>query len=146
MPPGTRRIGEILIEIGALTNELLEEALQAQAKGGERLGRILVDRRLVTPEALEVALAVQRGEREPERYAGREADATAPDWLAVAGEPAGPDPYVALTEAARTLDAGLPAAAGAAAYAALVRAAVDAGRFGLEEFLQCLGVERGAHA
>ena len=40
-PPGHKRIGDYLLEVGALSHEQLEEALEVQ-RHGERLGRILV--------------------------------------------------------------------------------------------------------
>ncbi|HEV8323265.1 MAG TPA: hypothetical protein VG389_16735 [Myxococcota bacterium] len=61
MPAGPRKIGQLLIEIGALTNERLEEALRAQIESGGKIGRILVDRKLVSEVDLARALALQTG-------------------------------------------------------------------------------------
>ena len=54
-PP--RGIGEVLIEMGAITRPVLEGALQRQRQGGGRLGEILVAMGSVTPEVLGDGLA-----------------------------------------------------------------------------------------
>jgi type IV pilus assembly protein PilB len=54
-PP--RGIGEVLIEMGAITRPVLEAALQRQQQGGGRLGEILVAMGSVTPEVLGDGLA-----------------------------------------------------------------------------------------
>ena len=54
-PP--RGIGEVLIEMGAITRPVLEAALQRQKQGGGRLGEILVAMGSVTPEVLGDGLA-----------------------------------------------------------------------------------------
>ena len=54
-PP--RGIGEVLIEMGAITRPVLEAALQRQKEGGGRLGEILVGMGSVTPEVLGDGLA-----------------------------------------------------------------------------------------
>jgi type IV pilus assembly protein PilB len=54
-PP--RGIGEVLIEMGAITRPVLEAALQRQKEGGGRLGEILVAMGSVTPEVLGDGLA-----------------------------------------------------------------------------------------
>lgn len=41
--PGHKRIGDYLLEVGALTEDELEEALEIQRRTGERLGRVLVN-------------------------------------------------------------------------------------------------------
>jgi type IV pilus assembly protein PilB len=54
-PP--RGIGEVLIEMGAITRPVLEAALQRQKQGGGRLGEILVAMGSVTPDVLGDGLA-----------------------------------------------------------------------------------------
>ena len=54
-PP--RGIGEVLIEMGAITRPVLEAALQRQKQDGGRLGEILVSMGSVTPEVLGDGLA-----------------------------------------------------------------------------------------
>jgi len=64
--PQRKRIGEILKEIGYLTEAQLREALAVQAREGGRrmLGQILVSRGYVTPARLRVALAKQKAMQE----------------------------------------------------------------------------------
>src|SRR4051794_34011374 len=52
-----RGIGEVLIEMGAITRPVLEAALQRQKQGGGRLGEILVSMGSVTPDVLGDGLA-----------------------------------------------------------------------------------------
>ncbi len=54
-----RRLGEILVERGALTDEQLGAALAEQAAAGRRLGEILVDRGLLDERGVRWALAEQ---------------------------------------------------------------------------------------
>jgi len=61
MARDSRKIGEILIEIGALNETTLEAALSQQQPGGPRIGRILVDRSLISERDLVQALARQSG-------------------------------------------------------------------------------------
>jgi type IV pilus assembly protein PilB len=58
-PP--RGIGEILIEMGAITRAMLEGALQRQREEGGRLGEILVAQGSLSPEALGDGLARRLG-------------------------------------------------------------------------------------
>ncbi|HEU4840577.1 MAG TPA: hypothetical protein VFT09_04015, partial [Ilumatobacteraceae bacterium] len=58
-PP--RGIGEVLIEMGAITRPVLEAALQRQKQGGGRLGEVLVAMGSVTPEVLGDGLARRLG-------------------------------------------------------------------------------------
>lgn len=51
------RLGELLVQAGALTPEKLERALHEQAKTKQRLGRILVDHHLITESEMVDALA-----------------------------------------------------------------------------------------
>ena len=52
-----RGIGEVLIEMGAITRPVLEAALQRQKQGGGRLGEVLVAMGSVTPDVLGDGLA-----------------------------------------------------------------------------------------
>ncbi len=56
-----KRLGEILVEAGLLTEAQLEDALAEQAKTGQRLGQVLIGRGLVTKHAMGLALGTQRG-------------------------------------------------------------------------------------
>lgn len=60
--PGSQRLGEILVEAGAVTEECVETALHDQDVSDERpkLGDVLIDSGAVTPEAVEEALDSQR--------------------------------------------------------------------------------------
>ncbi len=64
-------LGTVLLEQGAVRDDELELALQAQAETGERLGEILVELNLVCRPALDRAVAGQSGvELEQERGYG----------------------------------------------------------------------------
>ena len=54
-----RMLGQVLIELGALTEEELEQALQIQGERNMRLGDVLVEMAFVQPEDLTRALAEQ---------------------------------------------------------------------------------------
>jgi len=54
-----RKLGELLIESGLLTNEKLREALQAQKTSGKRLGEVLIDMKIISEEEMAFALAMQ---------------------------------------------------------------------------------------
>ncbi|MFP4351450.1 MAG: glycosyltransferase [Puniceicoccaceae bacterium] len=56
-----RRLGEILVERGLVTQAQLDEALAEQEKSGRKLGEILVERELLWEEDLVEALAIQKG-------------------------------------------------------------------------------------
>ncbi|MDD5085365.1 MAG: hypothetical protein PHE61_04895 [Candidatus Omnitrophica bacterium] len=56
-----KRIGEILIEHGALTEEKLQKALEAQKREGGLIGEILIRMGFVREEDVVVALAAQFG-------------------------------------------------------------------------------------
>jgi len=56
-----KRIGEILVEMGALTDEQVQEALGKQKETRKRLGQILVEDTLVTELQLAQALATKFG-------------------------------------------------------------------------------------
>lgn len=57
----TQQIGQILVELGYITQEQLVRAVMEQKDTGERLGAILLRRGYVTPEHLTEALAQQSG-------------------------------------------------------------------------------------
>jgi hypothetical protein len=57
----TRRLGQVLIEAGLISEEELAEALAEQTQTGRLLGEILIARRLVSSPILAQALAVQAG-------------------------------------------------------------------------------------
>jgi Type II secretion system (T2SS), protein E, N-terminal domain len=54
-----KRIGEILVQAGVLSNEGLRTALVEQRRWGGPIGRILIDMNLITEEALVDALSAQ---------------------------------------------------------------------------------------
>lgn len=56
-----KRIGEILVDAGLLTNAQIEEALNVSRRTGARLGRTLVNMGIVTEEGIAQALAQQLG-------------------------------------------------------------------------------------
>lgn len=55
------RLGELLVQAGALTQEKLEYALKEQARSKLRLGQILVDHHLISEAAMVDALARTTG-------------------------------------------------------------------------------------
>lgn len=57
----TQQIGQILVELGYITQEQLVRAVMEQKNTGERLGAILLRRGYLTPEHLTEALALQSG-------------------------------------------------------------------------------------
>jgi len=57
----TKKIGEILVDAGLLTNAQIEEALNVSKRTGARLGRTLVNMGIVTEEGITQALAQQLG-------------------------------------------------------------------------------------
>lgn len=57
----SRRLGELLLEKGAITQEQLEQALERQKKEGRRIGEILVELNFVTEEDILIALSAQYG-------------------------------------------------------------------------------------
>jgi len=54
-----RRLGDLLVEAGLLSNEKLHEALSAQKTTGKRLGQQLVDMSAINEEEVAFALAMQ---------------------------------------------------------------------------------------
>lgn len=59
MAPGPKRLGELLVEWGLLTEPQLEETLALQAKTGRRLGVLLVERGLIHATKLTQVLSYQ---------------------------------------------------------------------------------------
>src|SRR3990167_543501 len=57
----TKKIGEILVDAGLLTNAQIEEDLNVSKRTGARLGRTLVNMGIVTEEGITQALAQQLG-------------------------------------------------------------------------------------
>jgi type IV pilus assembly protein PilB len=54
-----RRLGELLVEAGLLTQEKLTEALGTQKNTGKRLGQILIEMNAISEEEMAFALAMQ---------------------------------------------------------------------------------------
>ncbi len=59
--PARAGLGEVLIEMGAITRTVLETALQRQREEGGRLGEILVANNYITPEVMGDGLARRLG-------------------------------------------------------------------------------------
>lgn len=55
------RLGDLLIAAGAITDEQLQAALQAQKTSGQRLGDVLIDSGVITQRQLIDALQMQLG-------------------------------------------------------------------------------------
>ena len=57
-----KRLGELLVTLGAAPRQAVDQALEAQRaqEGGRRLGEILLERGWVAPEDLERALLIQQ--------------------------------------------------------------------------------------
>lgn len=58
-PGGSNRLGDILVEIGAIDREQLEAILQDSQGRRGRIGTFLVEHRLIEPEALVKAMQIQ---------------------------------------------------------------------------------------
>ncbi|MCM8827774.1 MAG: hypothetical protein NC902_00600, partial [Candidatus Omnitrophica bacterium] len=56
-----KRLGDMLIEAGLVTEQQIETALQEQVKTGKFLGRILVERGIIDEKELKKILSVQAG-------------------------------------------------------------------------------------
>jgi hypothetical protein len=54
--------GEIVVDIGYVTHEQLQEAVEFQKKGRARLGQVMVHLRILSQEQVEKALAHQKSE------------------------------------------------------------------------------------
>src|SRR5204862_7033811 len=65
-PARRRRLGEVLIDEGTLSQQSLDDALAEQRRTHERLGRVMVRLQLVTEETLTAGLAKQLGMRAAE--------------------------------------------------------------------------------
>lgn len=61
MKPRPKILGQLLVDQGSLTRDVLEDALAAQPDTGGRLGELLVQRNQVPAEAVAKALALQLG-------------------------------------------------------------------------------------
>ncbi len=59
--PRRKLLGDMLVEAGFITEELLKQALAQQAQTGERLGQILIERGFVSKQTLGQMLETQRG-------------------------------------------------------------------------------------
>ncbi|MEW6041309.1 MAG: hypothetical protein AB1633_07295, partial [Elusimicrobiota bacterium] len=56
-----RKLGEMLVQVGMITQEQLSEALQIQKQSGGKLGNILINLGYVTEELLFAFLGKQAG-------------------------------------------------------------------------------------
>lgn len=61
MPDVQRRLGALLVEMGLVDEEQLEQALEEQRREGRRLGQVLIERGLAQEDPLVDALARQLG-------------------------------------------------------------------------------------
>ncbi len=57
--PRERKLGEILVHMGKLTQVQIDEALRLARSNNQRLGRFLIEREQITADALRDALAMQ---------------------------------------------------------------------------------------
>jgi len=57
-----RRLGEILIDIGAISAEAIETAIEAQRRSGERLGNAIIRLGLASQAAIKKAVTLQRSQ------------------------------------------------------------------------------------
>ena len=55
------RIGDIVVDLGFCSRELVEECVELAINTGQQLGRVLVARRAITPDQLAVAIAKRFG-------------------------------------------------------------------------------------
>ncbi|MBU1469087.1 MAG: type II secretion system protein GspE, partial [candidate division Zixibacteria bacterium] len=56
-----QRIGDILIEKGVITEEILQQTLTIQTKTGKKLGEVLVDEKFITENDLAEAISERLG-------------------------------------------------------------------------------------
>ncbi len=61
MPPRKRRLGDILIESGVITEDILEKALLLQKVENKKLGELLIDEKILTEEQILGVLEYQLG-------------------------------------------------------------------------------------
>lgn len=59
--PERRRLGDILVEAGLISEEAVAQAIARQKETGHRLGQTLVELGMVTPEQIAAALSAQLG-------------------------------------------------------------------------------------
>ena len=57
----TKRLGDMLLELGLITQDQLKEALEFQSKEKDRLGSILIKHKFITEGQLIDALRMQLG-------------------------------------------------------------------------------------
>src|SRR5829696_9098688 len=57
----SERVGELLLKAGAITQQILDDALAVQTRMGGRIGRILVEAEAVDEDTLTKVLALQLG-------------------------------------------------------------------------------------
>ena len=55
-----QRLGEILLEMGAVSKQRLNQAIVAQGYSSDPLGKVLVDMNALDPEVLEEAYRIQQ--------------------------------------------------------------------------------------
>jgi predicted transcriptional regulator len=60
----SRQVGQILMESGMLSIDDLNEALETQKSTGQMLGEVLIDMGSITQEELEMALSFQDDDEE----------------------------------------------------------------------------------
>ncbi|MFH1459111.1 MAG: hypothetical protein ABIG64_01885 [Candidatus Omnitrophota bacterium] len=77
----TKQIGEILIEIGLISQEQLDKALEVQLKEGGLLGQILIKLGFVTQEEMEKSLFEQTSNAQKLENALIEASMISPEQL-----------------------------------------------------------------
>jgi len=56
-----KRLGEMLLDVGAITEQQLDEALQVQKESGKRLGQVLIEEHYITENDLIETLRLQLG-------------------------------------------------------------------------------------
>jgi hypothetical protein len=60
-PTSTKKLGEVLVQMGKLTPQQVEEVLRLSLESGQRIGRCLLAWELVPPDVLCRALSIQSG-------------------------------------------------------------------------------------
>lgn len=84
-------LGDILVRIGALNREQVEDVLQVQVHTGKRFGEIVVETGLATAEDVELALDLQSGAGDGQA----ESEPAPPRTSAPASQPQEPPPALA---------------------------------------------------
>ena len=64
---GEKRLGEILVDMGKLSQRQVDELLREQTESGDhrRLGEMLIEQELVSEKDLQRALSVQKADNAP---------------------------------------------------------------------------------